>query len=117
MLCRLALMLLVLGAGMTASAQEYVNGYTYVAPSYYLTPPVVTYSQGYVGAPYYAAQPAPGFVAPGPVVGPAPIVYRGRVRPSQREVEYRFRGIDGRRHKVEVEYDRYGRVKDVDYRR
>jgi hypothetical protein len=114
---RFALTLLVLGFAATASAQEYVNGYTYVAPSYYLTPPVVTTAPGYVAAPYYIAQQSPAYVIPGPVVAPAPIVYRGRVRSGDREINYRFRGPDGRRHRVEVEYDRWGRVKDVDFHR
>lgn len=112
-------LMLLLGAGVTASAQEYVNGYTYVAPSYYLTPPVVSPAPVYVGGPYYIAQP---YVLQRPIypvqsVAPLAVPYGARVRTSPREVEYRFRGPDGRRQKIEVEYDRWGRVKDVDFRR
>jgi hypothetical protein len=108
-------LILVLGIAATASPQEYANGYTYVAPSYYLTPPVVTYPPAYVGGPYYSAQP---YVVQQPVYPvPYSVRYRDRVRTSPREVEYRFRGPDGRRQRLEVEYDRWGRVKDVDFHR
>lgn len=120
--------LLLLSMTVTASAQEYVNGYTYVAPSYYLTPPVVTSAPGYVAAPYYIAQPAPAYVvqpapayvvhsAPAFIGGPAPVAYRGRVRSTPREVEYTLRGPGGHRQKLEIEYNRWGGIKEVEYRR
>lgn len=122
------LAVLMLGMSVTASAQEYVNGYTYVAPSYYLTPPVVTNAPVYVTAPYYIAQPAPVYVsqpapayvvqsAPAYIAAPAPGVYRGRVRSTPREVEYTLRGPGGHRQKLEIEYNRWGGIKEVEYRR
>lgn len=127
--------LFLLSMTVTASAQEYVNGYTYVAPSYYLTPPVVTSAPGYVAAPYYVAQPVQAYVVqPAPVyvaqpapayvvqsapafLAPAPVAYRGRVRSTPREVEYTLRGPGGQRQKLEIEYNRWGGIKEVEYRR
>ncbi len=128
--------LLLVSSGAVASAQEYVNGYTYIAPSYYLTPPVVTYPSIDVFPPYYLAQPVavrPPYWVPQPIpmatypvptagvvsypVVPAPAYYRGRVKSSPREVEYTVRGPYGQREKMEVEFNRYGGVKEIEYRR
>ncbi len=131
----LAVMLFAV-SGAVASAQEYVNGYTYVAPSYYLTPPVVTYPSIDVFPPYYLAQPVavrPPYWVPQPIplatyampapsvvaypVAPAPAYYRERVKYSPREIEYTLRGPYGQRERVEVEFNRYGGVKEIEYRR
>lgn len=54
--------MLVLGMTCSLAAQEYVNGYTYVAPSYYLSPPIVTAGPPYVaGVDVYGPTFAPHF--------------------------------------------------------
>lgn len=128
--------MLIVGSGAAASAQDYVNGYTYVAPRYYLTPPVVTYPSVDVFPPYYLAQPVevrPPYWVPQPLpvasypvpapsvvsypIVPAPTYFRERVKYSPREIEYTIRGPYGQREKVEIEFNRYGGVKEVEYRR
>ena len=131
---RTFVVLLILGTSAVASAQEYVNGYTYVAPSYYLTPPVVTYPSIDVFPPYYMAQPVavrPPYWVPQPIpaasylvptasvvpypVAPAPLYYRERVKYSPREIEYTLRDPYGRREKVEIEFNRRGI--EIEYKR
>jgi hypothetical protein len=78
-----------------AFSQEYVNGYTYVAPSYYLSPPVVTVYEPVV--PLVAVRPAPVVITPRPMVvgppvigyAPPPVVVRERVRVRPSGVVYR----------------------------
>lgn len=117
----------VVSAGVlpaTASAGEIVNGYTYVAPSYYLTPPVIV-----SGSVYVAPVPVrPAFVVPLTVQEPfaAPYVfrappaatYRDRVTVRPREIEYNARayGPYGERQRThyEVEWNRRG--VEIEYR-
>lgn len=136
---RLLMAMMICGATTAASAQEYVNGYTYVAPSYYLTPPVVTYPSVNVFPPYYMAQPVavrPPYWVPQPIpaatyavptyavptanvmtypVVPAPTYYQDRVKYRPREIEYTLRGPYGQKEKVEIEYHRRGI--EVEYKR
>lgn len=135
---RILIGLLVVSSGTTALAQEYVNGYTYVAPSYYLTPPVVTYPSVDVFPPYYLAQPVavrPPYWVPQPIpaatyvvptpgvvtypVVPAPTYYKERVKYSPREIEYTLKGYGpyGGRQRLEVEFNRYGGIKEIEYHR
>ncbi len=103
-----------------------MNGYTNVAPSYYLTPPVVDECAGYVAA-LINCQPAPAYLvqpAPAYVVHSAPGLHRwprtsGLSWPSAQhttEVEYTLRGPGGHRQKLEIEYNRWGGIKEVEYR-
>ncbi len=115
-----ALSLGMLAVVCPSDAGEYVNGYTYAPPSYYLTPPVV------VTGPYFPPPMVtvyePAFlhttVVPYDPVWPNAYMhlpgtyYRERVSVRPREVEYRLktynpRGVN-RSLRYEVEYDRRG---------
>ncbi len=124
--------MLVLGMTCSLAAQEYVNGYTYVAPSYYLSPPIVTAGPPYVAGvdvygptfapafqPVQVYQPAPVYqsvpftVLPAPAYYDAPVggvYYRERLKTSPREVEYTLKtyGPHGRIQKTEIEWNRRG---------
>lgn len=128
----LAAMMVTAWSAGAAFGQEYINGYTYVAPSYYLAPPVITYTSPFPPLVVYA--PPPVVVAPRPVLVPPPVVYanvtpvvastpvvttypapvpvyRERLKTSRREVEYTAKGYNpytGRKEKVEVEWNRRG---------
>jgi len=120
-------------------ADGFVNGYTYVAPSYYLTPPVLTVPPPVVlgPSPVMLARPVyapvvvmePAFLhttvvpydpvwnyPPAAVVAPAG-VYRERVHASPREVEYKVKAPNGRTvYSYEVESRPYGGVVRERYR-
>jgi hypothetical protein len=83
-----------------ASADHRVRGYTYIAPSYYLTPPVVA---------------APVVVAPAPAVVPrpiyAPVVYEPAflhttVVPYDPVWPYAYMGLPGRYYREKIDVDR-----------
>ena len=61
--CKTAIALLSIVA-QSSAGEPIVNGYTYVAPSYYLTPPVIE------SVPYWPAPAAGGPVVVAPVVPP-----------------------------------------------
>lgn len=124
--------------GGSIDAQEYVNGYTYVAPSYYLSPPVITAGPPYVAAvdaygptfapayqpvPVYQSvplyHPVPVYQAPAYLPAPVPVYHgvpvggvyvRERWKASPRELEYTLKtyGPHGRIQKTEIEWDRRG---------
>lgn len=124
--------MLTVGLAGPLAAQEYVNGYTYVAPSYYLSPPIVTAGPPYsAGVDVYGPTFAPAY-QPVQVYQPAPVYqplrytvlpgrtyssgyaggvyYRERFKSSPRELEYTLRtyGPNGRIQKTEIEWDRRG---------
>lgn len=108
------------------AAEEIVNGYTYVAPSYYLTPPVVV--TGPLPPPVVVYPPAPitvyepaflhTTVVPYDPVWPYAYMnmpgayYRERVTVRPRGVDYRVRTYGGagpvRGVRTEIEYRPYG---------
>ncbi|MDX1967723.1 MAG: hypothetical protein SFV23_11175 [Planctomycetaceae bacterium] len=108
----------------TASAGEIVNGYTYVAPSYYLTPPVIVSGSVYVAPvpvrprlviPVTAPEP---FATPYVYHAPPASTYRDRVTVRPREIEYNARSYgpygERRRTHYEVEWNRRG--VEIEYR-
>lgn len=106
------------------AAGEIVNGYTYVAPSYYLTPPVIVSGSVYVVpvpvrpafvVPLTAQQP---FATPYVYRVPPASTYRDRVTVRPREIEYNARSYgpygERRRTHYEVEWNRRG--VEIEYR-
>jgi hypothetical protein len=139
MLRTMLTLVLLAGTAPLASAEGPVNGYTYVAPSYYLTPPVI------VAPPPVVYGPAPVMLARpvyAPVVAVEPAFlhttvmpydpvwpyaystlpgtyYKERVNASPREVEYKLKtyGPGGRSvYSYEVDAKRNGVVVRERYR-
>ena len=99
--CGLGIVLIANLVSAVGQAQDHpVNGYTYIAPSTYLTPPIMVYDPALVvptqtvitpyAAPSIYAYPEPVYVAPVWNYGPAPYV-RERVRLDRNGVDYRYR--------------------------
>lgn len=123
-------------AWSSCSAQDgAVNGYTYIAPSYYPVPPIVVYDPAFVvptrtviGAwqytpppPVYYAEPPfvtqttvpynPTWNYP-PVMAPAPMTIRERARVNRNGLDYKYRayvpGRSGPVYSYEVDSERHG---------
>ena len=94
------------------AAEPFVNGYTYLAPSMYLTPPIVYYDPAMVipapyvvrpmnapapvpqvvyGGPAYVVPAAPVYAPPSPGGYAVPSVVRERGRYSRNGLEYKYR--------------------------
>lgn len=93
---------LAVAGAADASADHKARGYTFIAPSYYLTPPVVV-------------TPVPVVVAPAPLVVPqpayAPVIYEPAflhttVVPYDPVWPYAYMGLPGRYYRERIDVDR-----------